>query len=830
MIKIKRYLIALTLLILCITLTSCGFISYIHHPADEPTDSGFNESLTQHLEKIEALSSLDDYRKEEQPAYRSALLDAKNELNECSTVAELETVFAKHREIILAIPTDLQLTVKSTLESLGNHISLDDYREAERDLAVEIISGYTEKIQKAASKSEVETLFREFEFEIFRLKTDAVYYQEELAAIKSNLKETFLKKPVYSEYETEAFQNLEELIQDFENKLDAVTTKENANALFDEYCQKLLEIPTISDINNIKINALVLEWKEKFEAFASKHSLEISEEISEKCSELRELDQLNVINLNASLFLIEKSEEIGIAAIDDLSDNCKVYLENIGLTDDYRTNEKNLISSTISSAVDSFNSAQDLLAVTQAFEQAKATILEIPTNDELWAQEDELFFEELRGLYGENILDTPEKMYEASNYEEMGKIIDYYAFYQMSNTEFLRDTFRIKLLYPYQTAQWEINEVYWYCELIRSAAGITGHIEKTSGGDYLVIKLIPYAMATVTNAETPYEANRYNSQITYKSPSNTVYTPRPSNFNDFPYLTKYEKTVSGIWNSQQLWYALEHEYIPDVVEGSAAERVLERAKELLRELISEGMTEEEKIFALFSWYSRNVLFDNEYDAFLYPEDREHFPDELVATLNSFHAEGAFFDNVSVCESFAKSMLIMLRMEGIESYRVFLHGYHSNAINNLGHTGYGSHAFVAIKLSDGRFYISDTSEAYQHNTNYPKLHQLLIPWDLHSVYPGAWTCVFSDLDYEKTISPSIMENLVYNGTSIFVKNEQDLQKIIEDFTAQDETNICISIFQYDKLNPDLEVLNAIQSANIAYTTVTYKGLTEYILYK
>jgi len=827
--KFKRYLFIPTLLAVCLILASCGFVSYVRYSNDEKSPD-FDERLTEYIEELEALSSLDLYREAERLEYRAALLDAKNELGECETLDELDEVFEKHLEILGSIPTDFQMTIASFVEAVEQKVSLDDYREDERASVIELITEYSEQIRGAQSKDDAERFFREFEVEVFQIKTDAEYYAEELTKLKDSLKKDFSKKPIYSKYESNELHEIESLISKFEAALDGVDTKESASQLFDDFCETLLEIPTTDDLNEIRKNTLILEWQEKFESFYSKYSLTSSNEITAQRDELRKINALNEINLSASDFLIKKSKQIGAPAISDFRENCKIYLENIAIATDYRDNEKSLLVSLLHDANADLTAAASVDAMSQAFESSKEKILSLPTNDELWTIEDEKFLTDLKSLYGNKILELPEKMYEASSYDELAAIIDYYAFYQTSHTEFLRDTFRVKLLYTYKSAQWEINEVYWHCELLRGAVGITGRIEKTSSGEYLVITLIPYAMASTSTAKEPYEADRYNNQTSYKQSSTATYTKRPEDFEDFAYLSTYEKSLSGIWNSHQLWYAFEHEYIPEVVEGSAAERVLERSKELLRELILDGMTDEEKIFAIFSWYGRNVQFDYGYDEYLYPEDREHFPDVLVSTLNSFHAEGALFDNIAVCESFAKSMLIMLRMEGIECYRIFVHGYSTNAINNLGHDGYGSHALLAIKMSDGKFYVSDAYEAWQHNTKLPKYHQFLIPWDLHSTYPDAWSLIFEDLVYGDTILPSVMENLVYNGTRIFATSIQDIQKIITDFNAESDEKISVSILQYDKLNSELNILDAIKESKLSYYVVTHDGLTEYIVYK
>ena len=573
-------------------------------------------------------------------------------------------------------------------------------------------------------------------------------------------------------------------------------------------------------------------WEGTLEEFKDKHSASLENDISELLSQMRDTDSPRLICLMGCEFIIDESSRIGNDALADIADIAYLYLESAVSPDDYRKEQKEQIVDLVETAEYEIVSAVNIAAAKEILSEAKDSILSLPTSDELWKNEDNEFFETLNWLYGEQILDTPEKMYEASSYEELSAIIDYYAFYQMSNTEFLRDTFRVKLLYPYKTPIWEKNEVYWYCELIRSAVGISGYYEKTSSGDYFVITLIPYALSTNTNAENgPIEVDRYESLIDFDQPSNGSSTPREESFDNFAYLTKNTKALGGVRNTQQLWYALQHGYLPDIVEGSPAEKTLQRAKDILREIINEGMTDEEKIYAIFNWFSENVIFDDDYTKYLYPEDRNAFPDELAATLASFHAEGALFDNLAVCEGFAKAMLIMLRIEGIESYRIFIHGYSENAINNLGYNGYGSHALVAIKMSDGKFYISDPYESYQHNTRYPKLHQFLIPWELHTTYVGSWSQIFKDLVWGETILPSIMNSMVYNGNSVFVRSESDLLTILDDFKNETRSDISVSVFEYDvRTDEELNVTEKLLELGIDYHKVTYKGLTEYILYK
>lgn len=816
MIRAKRYLTALLILILCVSLTSCGFVQYIKY--EEPnTSEDLSGPLSEKLQSLELFATLDICDESKSSEYRAAILDAKNELGECTTLSELDEIWEKKVTEILLI-------------AIKSHINMGDYRESEQEDIREIVALYAKDIGALKEKKKIEDRFRDLEVEIYEVKVADECYADELSSLKKDLKRELNVFPEYPEYANAELEVIEAIVSEFSSKISASTTKESANSLFESYKEQLRGIPTKNELELLKKQKALIYWEEALPAFNKKHSLALEKDIEAILSSMKDADNSKAINLMGAKFIIDAATQIGSAAMPDIKSIVPIYLNNIVSADEYRKEHKKQISDIVESSFETIKSLDDVSEARSVLDNSKAIILSLPISDTLWEKEDKEFFETLRELYGENILDVPEKMFEASSYEELAAIIDFYAFYQIGNTEFLRDTFRVKLLYSYKTPTWEKNEVYWYCELIRSAVGITGYFEKTSSGDYFVITLIPYALSANTNAsDGPVKVDRYDNLVQFTDTS--VNTPRPDDFNDFAYLKKNTKKLSGIWNTQQLWYAFEHGYLPDVIDGSPAEMTLERAKTILRDIIHDGMTDEEKIFAIFNWIGENVIFDEEYTKYLYPEDRDSFPDELAATLRAFHAEGALFDNLAVCEGFAKAMIIMLRIEGIESYRLFIHGYTDNAINNLGYDGYGSHALVAIKMSDGKFYISDPYEAYQHNTPYPKFHQFLIPWELHTTFVGSWSQIFKDLVLGEAMLPSVMDSMIYNGRSVFVKTEQELIDILNDFKNEANTKICVSVFESEgRTAEELKVAEKLTELGITYHKVSYKGLDEYILYK
>ena len=812
----KRYISVTLILLFSILLSSCSFVNYVKYTETSASEVGFEDALSAYLSRLDLLSSANIYHPDIRAEYRTALLDARNELNECTTLSQLEAVFNKHVSQIVLL-------------ALGSHLRMEDYQEKSQQELYSMINSYAAQIAASQSIEEILDLFSRFQSESDEVITLAEYMADRLAKLKEAFSDEIPQLPEYTEYGDDELEEINGLIKHFSEALSTAQDEETARAVYEDTKEKLLSIPTIKELAEKNKNLAIEEWKNRLEQFQKAHSISIDEKIQDLLTEMDFLSSAQEVHLKGAKFLMNEASDIGNSALADLQNGARLYLQNLTLEVDYREAQITSLRSLLSHTFDALNSCSGNFAVLDILQTAKAQILDIPTKDALWEQENTAFFEKYNNDHNGNGLEIPLQTDEASDYEELAAIIDFYAFHQTGYDSFLRDTFRVKLLYPHRNAQWEVNEVFWYSELIRGAVGITASLERISSGDYLIITLIPYAISTESNANpSPVEVERFESLVEYKPQSN--YTPRGDDFEDFAYLTKFTKTVGGIWNTHQLWYALEHGYIPEVVSGSVAEATLERAKQLLRQIVQDGMSDEEKIYAIYTWFGENVIFDDDYASYLFPEDREHFPDELTATLRAFHAEGALFENLAVCEGFAKAMLIMLCLEGIECYRVFLHDYKDNAIDNLGRWGYGSHALISIKMADGLFYLSDPYDSYQHNTPYPKLHQFLIPWDFHITYLGAWTCVFADLVYAETISKTVMDNLVYNGVSIFTYTEQELEAMLESFKSNENTSICVSIFDYDILEKSFNVAEIMKASELNYYKVSYNGLDEYILYK
>lgn len=815
----KRLILTVFAVILLCTLSACDFVRFIPYESPDEELEARREEL---IGEILSVSEVGFY--EEEVGYRFEILlqDALNELREAKDLDSLEIIFLRHKAKLEALPKSLEATIEAVLDELSTYVSPSDYREAERKELEDFIAFYRDAVSKATAQEDAEALLRAFKADVYHLKTDAEYRAEEFADMKTAAQEELLSYLNYADYRPDGQEKIKETVEYFSERIKEAKDDEALTVLMTQAKHDLDEIPTAKALYREEHAETVKDWLDILEDEISDHELSDTFDREAMKTHLLSFATKEASAYEAACYLLSLCE--GKAELLDLYRDMTVSaLSSSYVAGDFRENDRREMALKVSLAKQRLEDADTELAIQKIFEETLAELVLYETNDALWQKEDTAFLQALEDRYGDTILTLPASLTEASSYEELAAIIDYYAFYQLDHQSFLRDTFRVEIAYPHKGAQYEINEVYWYCELIRSAVGITGYFEED--GNHLVIRLIPYAIATESNTSSPRHPTRYESLVTL-FPDKT-YTPRGEDFSDFAYLQN-EKTLTGIWNTQQLWYALEQGYLPITVEDSPAERALRRAEEILREIVSDDMSIEEKAFAIFSWFGRTQMYDKEYSKYLYPEDREHFPDELAATLNSFHVEGALFDNYSVCCAFAKAYLLMLRIEGIEAYRILVHKYTENAIGNFDNIGYGSHAFVAFRGSDGKFYYSDTEECYLlTESRFPKFHQFMQIVDHRTPYEGAYARYYNELDYAEFLPDTMLRDLTYRGYSIHVTEKEALDEMLSLY-AEEKDGTVISLFESEATPVSIEEVLK-DDLRFDYRTFSYNGFTEYLVF-
>lgn len=138
-------------------------------------------------------------------------------------------------------------------------------------------------------------------------------------------------------------------------------------------------------------------------------------------------------------------------------------------------------------------------------------------------------------------------------------------------------------------------------------------------------------------------------------------TSRADSFDSFN-IKNVAQTLQ-VETSNQLVYALEVGLEPICKSGSPAESVMNKAKQVLRDICTNEMDELTKLRAIYEWLVLNVAYDNaaaDYamaDAINWQE------------YDAWYAEGVFNNGKAVCDGLAKAFLILAKLENIPTIRV-----------------------------------------------------------------------------------------------------------------------------------------------------------------
>ncbi len=178
---------------------------------------------------------------------------------------------------------------------------------------------------------------------------------------------------------------------------------------------------------------------------------------------------------------------------------------------------------------------------------------------------------------------------------------------------------------------------------------------------------------------------------------------------------------------------------PIVTVDTDAEELYEAAKDICRSIISDTMTEQEKVEAIYYWLTTNVSYDNdaialynlytqvnalgsvasmrsainsflsshpEYTDILNPIKEKDTVSELKAEFNSsikrmrvFAAEGAILDRKAVCNGIAYAFLLLCKIEGVNCVKVSGTAFSGSQSEN--------HAWNKVEI-DGVWYVVDAT--------------------------------------------------------------------------------------------------------------------------
>lgn len=163
---------------------------------------------------------------------------------------------------------------------------------------------------------------------------------------------------------------------------------------------------------------------------------------------------------------------------------------------------------------------------------------------------------------------------------------------------------------------------------------------------------------------------------------------RSETFENFPICTS-NNGKRTVYNTEELVWALSRNYMPIFpVSGTKAEHYFEKAKDILRDIITYDMNDTQKVRAIFDYVCEHTAFD--FDMTVFNANRRKYA--------NVHLESAMEDGYCISEGMTKMFIMLCRIEGIEA--VLGHGYAKGGTSDVW-------AYAKI---DGKWYAFSLSEA------------------------------------------------------------------------------------------------------------------------
>lgn len=174
----------------------------------------------------------------------------------------------------------------------------------------------------------------------------------------------------------------------------------------------------------------------------------------------------------------------------------------------------------------------------------------------------------------------------------------------------------------------------------------------------------------VAECDTSLNATNTHSQEKSLGYYETVdYTMIGEEFGDgYEFASDHRFLSTEVDTSEELYWAVENGVTPIVEKNSSAEEIYDMAKGVLGEIISDEMSDFEKVLSIFDWICINTVYDySEYT--VYDDDGNYKGGSYPPECPCYYLEGVFIKGTAVCDGFSKAFSLMCNMLDIDAVRV-----------------------------------------------------------------------------------------------------------------------------------------------------------------
>ena len=348
------------------------------------------------------------------------------------------------------------------------------------------------------------------------------------------------------------------------------------------------------------------------------------------------------------------------------------------------------------------------------------------------------------------------------SFEELVALYDYVYFsYDTTGKQYTVN-------YPYEDLQAEFQKI---AETEASSYHGNGRILASFSGNKLTLKMEADARS--------YEAKKHApacSTVAYKNGAYVATTGlRSSDFDAF-YIDQLTNSFP-VETTNQLLFVAEHGYKPICQIGSAAEDIYNKVKVILRDIISDDMSDFEKAEAIFNYLVMTVQYDN--NVLTLTDDVT----DPWYNYDAYFIEGVVNYKKSVCDGIAKTYSLMCNMEGIPCVEV----------------NGNEHAWCKVKINNNWYVVDATHGNTQiSGTTYSIMdHTHFLMSDASKTALGYSTKVYSNIKCNKNFDYYKYKEVTLGTKTInfVIKDANELADLIKYCKTNyaDLTNVSIDFY-------------------------------------
>ena len=205
------------------------------------------------IKELENYLDKENYRKNEQKEIDKIIDDAKEKIDNATTIEEINKIKEDTKQELDKVKTDKELTQEELEKAkeeakneLENYLDKENYRENEQKEIDKIIDDAKEKIDNATTIEEINKIKEDTKQELDKVKTDKELTQEELEKAKTEAIAN-LKKYRDDNLSGNYFDEGTKVLAEATTKINSATTKENVTKLYNDYLKQLKELKEMQD-------------------------------------------------------------------------------------------------------------------------------------------------------------------------------------------------------------------------------------------------------------------------------------------------------------------------------------------------------------------------------------------------------------------------------------------------------------------------------------------------------------------------------------------------------------------------------------------------------